>query len=82
MGITKASLNNVTSRKPAREAVGPLDGEGGKGEGKGDLEIAEKLNEFFASVFTTEDLGQILLPEQPLLTNELNQIQVKREDFF
>ena len=44
------------------------------------MEIAEKLNEFFASVFITEDLGQILLPEQPLLTIELNQIQVKRED--
>ena len=49
-------------------------------EVKGDLKTAEELNEFFMSVFMTEDLGQILLPERPLLTDELNHLQIKRED--
>ena len=48
----------------------------GKGGGMGDLEIAGKLSEFFASVFTTDHFGEIPLHERPFLTNELNQIQV------
>ena len=48
-------------------------------EGKGGLaEIADKLDEFFASVFTIKDFGQMQLPK--LLINKLNQIQVKRDD--
>ena len=34
-GNNKSFFNSVRSRKPDREAVGPLDGEGGKG-GLGD----------------------------------------------
>ena len=79
-GNNKSFFKYVRSRKPAREAVGPLDGEGGGEEIKGDLEIAEKLNEFFASVFTAEDLGQIPLPGQPPLTKELSQIMVNKDD--
>ena len=79
-GNNKSFFKYVRSRKPAREAVGPLDGEGGGEEIKGDLEIAEKLNEFFASVFTAEDLGQIPQPGQPPLTKELSQIMVNKDD--
>ena len=43
---------------------------------KGDLEMAQKLNEIFASVFTTYDLGQILLPGRHFLKKEFNEIQV------
>ena len=45
-------------------------------EGKGDLETVHKLNELFASLFMTDDLGQIVLPERPFLKKVFNKIQV------
>ncbi|CAM4382079.1 unnamed protein product [Lepidochelys olivacea] len=45
----------IRSRKPGKQPVGPLDDRDMKGALKDDKVIAEKLNEFFASVFTAED---------------------------
>lgn len=45
------------SRKSARDAVGRLNNEGGKRDIKQALEVAEKLNTFFASPVTAENLG-------------------------
>lgn len=42
--------------------------------------MAEKPKEFFASVFTAEDLGQVQLPKQPLLTKQLRQIEMMIDD--
>ncbi|CAM5125357.1 unnamed protein product, partial [Eretmochelys imbricata] len=53
----------IRSRKPVKEPVGPLDGRDAKGALKDDKAIAEKLNEFFASVFTAEDEREIPKPE-------------------
>ena len=61
--INKEFFKYIRSRKPAREAVEPLDDKGVKGVLKEDREIAEKLNEFFASVFTAEDTGQMPVPK-------------------
>lgn len=48
----KANNKNllIESRKHAREVVGPLENEGIKGKLIEDRNIAEKLNEFFASI--------------------------------
>ncbi|XP_061469435.1 uncharacterized protein LOC133378834 isoform X1 [Rhineura floridana] len=72
----------IQSRRPSREAIGPLDDKGVKGVLKND-ETAEKLNEFFASVFTVEDIGQIPEPELTFAgrdSEELRQIVVTREE--
>uniref|UniRef100_A0A452IL66 Uncharacterized protein n=1 Tax=Gopherus agassizii TaxID=38772 RepID=A0A452IL66_9SAUR len=43
----------------ARHTVGPLNNQGTKGALEKDKVIVEKLNEFFKSVFTAEDLREI-----------------------
>lgn len=53
----------LQSRKPIREAVGPLDDHGIKGLLKEDGETAEKLNHFFASGFSMGRARQKLIPE-------------------
>uniref|UniRef100_A0A8C3IJP2 Polypeptide N-acetylgalactosaminyltransferase n=1 Tax=Chrysemys picta bellii TaxID=8478 RepID=A0A8C3IJP2_CHRPI len=53
----------IRSRKPAKQPVGPLDDRDTKGALKDDKVIAEKLNGFFASVFTAEDVREIPRPE-------------------
>lgn len=44
-------LKWIKSKKPTREALEPLAGEGIEGKLEEDTEIAEKLSEFFISVF-------------------------------
>lgn len=46
---------------------------------KEDLETAEKLNGFLASVFITEDIGQILEPLSIFLWLELDQLKPMKE---
>uniref|UniRef100_K7EWP2 Endonuclease/exonuclease/phosphatase domain-containing protein n=1 Tax=Pelodiscus sinensis TaxID=13735 RepID=K7EWP2_PELSI len=55
----KMFFKYIRSRKPAKKPVGPLDDRAIKGAIKDDKAIAEKLNDFFASVFTAEDVGEI-----------------------
>ncbi|XP_054853518.1 uncharacterized protein LOC129342059 [Eublepharis macularius] len=73
----------IRSRKPAREAVGPLDDQGVKGLLKNNREMAEKLHAFFASVFTVEDERCLPTPE-PLISGgvlkDLSQIEVMRKE--
>lgn len=47
-------------RKPSRKTVRTLDDKVVKGMWKEDM---EKLNELFACVFTTEEIGQIPVPK-------------------
>lgn len=49
---------------------------------KEDLETTEKLNEFFASVFIAEDIGQILEPALIFLWLELDQLKPMKEGHF
>ncbi|XP_053142135.1 uncharacterized protein LOC128340687 [Hemicordylus capensis] len=82
-GNYKNVFKYIRSRKLAREAVGPLDNEGVKAIIKEDMEVAEKLNEFFASIFTAEDTEHIPVPEPGFLgmeAKELSQIEVTRDD--
>ncbi|XP_053145920.1 uncharacterized protein LOC128342544 isoform X2 [Hemicordylus capensis] len=77
-GNKKNFFKYIRRRKPAREAVGPLD-EGIKGSIKEDKEIAEKLNEFFAFVFMAEDTDHIPTLElsfSGLEAEELDQFEV------
>ncbi|CAM4370492.1 unnamed protein product [Caretta caretta] len=53
----------IRSRKPAKHPVGPLDDRDTKGALKDNKVIAEKLNEFFASVFMAEVVREIPKPE-------------------
>ena len=79
----KQFFKYIRSRKPAREAVGPLDDQGVKGLLKGDREMAEKLNAFFASVFTVEDKKCMPTPEALTLggvLKDLSHIEVTREE--
>lgn len=68
--VKKSKANNANffiymkNRKPACKPVGPLDNEGIKGKEKDDMEIAGKLNEFFASVFIIE-VGRHLCLNRP-----------------
>lgn len=52
-------IHMVAGRKSAMEAVGSLGDKGIKGLLKEDRELAEILVEFFMSLFTMEDIGQI-----------------------
>lgn len=45
----------LSSRKPARGTVGPLDDQGVRGFLKDNREMAKKQNAFFAFIFTVED---------------------------
>ncbi|XP_053155158.1 uncharacterized protein LOC128346183 [Hemicordylus capensis] len=82
-GNNKNFFKYIRSRKSAREVVRPLDNGGVKGMIKEDMEVAEKLNEFFASVFTAEDTEHIPILEPGFLgteAKELSQIEVTRVD--
>uniref|UniRef100_A0A8C3F3S5 Reverse transcriptase domain-containing protein n=1 Tax=Chrysemys picta bellii TaxID=8478 RepID=A0A8C3F3S5_CHRPI len=73
----------IRSRKPAKQPVGPLDDRDTKGALKDDKVIAEKLNGFFASVFTAEDVREIPKPEPAFVgdkSEELSQIEVSLEE--
>ncbi|CAM4553636.1 unnamed protein product [Lepidochelys olivacea] len=73
----------IRSRKPAKQPGGPLDDRDTIGALKDDKVIAEKLNEFFASVFTTEDVREIPKPEPSFVgdkSEELSQIEVSLEE--
>ncbi|CAM4408569.1 unnamed protein product, partial [Caretta caretta] len=73
----------IRSRKPSKQPVGPLDDRDTKGALKDDKVIAEKLNEFFASVFTAEDVREIPKPEPSFVgdkSEELSQIEVSLEE--
>ncbi|KAG6940840.1 hypothetical protein G0U57_011320 [Chelydra serpentina] len=73
----------IRSRKPAKQPVGPLDDRIQKGALKDDKVIAKKLNEFFASVFTAEDVREIPKPELSFVgdkSEELRQIEVSLEE--
>ncbi|CAM5130961.1 unnamed protein product [Natator depressus] len=70
----------IRSRKPVEQPVGPLDGRDTKGALNDDKVIAEKLNEFFASVFTAEDVREIPKPEPSFVgdkSEKLSQIEVQ-----
>ncbi|KAM7151827.1 uncharacterized protein RBU57_012313 [Macrochelys suwanniensis] len=78
----KTFFKYVRSRKPAKQPVGPLDDRDRKGALKDVKVIAEKLNKFFASVFTAEDVGEIPQPEPSFVgdkSEELSQIEVSLE---
>lgn len=55
-----------TGWKPARQGVRPLNDNGVKRAWKDHREIAKKLNEFFALVFTVDDAGEKTFMEPPL----------------
>ncbi|KAM7181807.1 uncharacterized protein RBU57_000458 [Macrochelys suwanniensis] len=81
----KTFFKYIRSRKPAKQPVGPLDDRDTKGALTDDKVIAEKLNEFFASVFTAEDVGEIPQPELTFVGNkseELSQIEVSVEEIL
>ncbi|CAM5075917.1 unnamed protein product [Eretmochelys imbricata] len=72
----------IRSRKPAKQPVGHLDDRDIKGALKDDKVIAEKLNEFFASVYTAEDVKEVPKPEPSFVgdkSEELSQIEVSLE---
>lgn len=54
---------NISKGGNCQEGNGSLQNKGIKGKLKEDPEITEKQNEFFASVFTVEIIGQIAVPE-------------------
>uniref|UniRef100_K7EZH3 Reverse transcriptase domain-containing protein n=1 Tax=Pelodiscus sinensis TaxID=13735 RepID=K7EZH3_PELSI len=73
----------IRSRKPAKKPVGPLDDQAIKGAIKDDKAIAEKLNDFFASVFTAEDVGEIPESAPSFVgdeSEELSRIEVSLEE--
>uniref|UniRef100_K7F0M2 Reverse transcriptase domain-containing protein n=1 Tax=Pelodiscus sinensis TaxID=13735 RepID=K7F0M2_PELSI len=73
----------IRSRKPAKKPVGPLDDRAIKGAVKDDKAIAEKLNDFFASVFTAEDVGKIPESAPSFVgdeSEELSRIEVSLEE--
>ncbi|CAM4524930.1 unnamed protein product [Lepidochelys kempii] len=81
--ITKCVFKYIRSRKLAKKPVGPLDDQDTKGALKDDKVIAEKLNEFFASVFMAEDVREIPKPEPSFVgdkSEELSQIEVTLEE--
>ncbi|CAM5143906.1 unnamed protein product [Eretmochelys imbricata] len=81
--ITKCVFKYIRSRKPAKKPVGPLDDQDTKGVLNDDKVIAEKLNEFFASVFMAEDVREIPKPEPSFVgdkSEELSQIEVTLEE--
>lgn len=51
-------MHSINTLKSARNVIGPLENKGMKGNVKEDRELAEKLNKFFASIFTIEDIEQ------------------------
>ncbi|CAM5114322.1 unnamed protein product [Eretmochelys imbricata] len=84
-GNNKMFFKYIRSRKPAKQPVGPLDEQDTKGALKDDKVIAEKLNEFFASVFTAEDVREIPKPEPSFVgdkSEELSQIEVSLEEIL
>uniref|UniRef100_K7F001 Endonuclease/exonuclease/phosphatase domain-containing protein n=1 Tax=Pelodiscus sinensis TaxID=13735 RepID=K7F001_PELSI len=73
----------IRNRKPAKKPVGPLDHQDIKGAIKDDKAIAEKLNDFFASVFTAEDVGEIPESAPSFVgdeSEELSRIEVSLEE--
>ncbi|CAM4678027.1 unnamed protein product [Lepidochelys kempii] len=73
----------IRSRKPAKQPVGPLDDRDTKGALKDDKVITEKLNEFFTSVFTAEDVREIPKLEPFFVgdkSEELSHIEVSLEE--
>ncbi|CAM4388385.1 unnamed protein product [Lepidochelys kempii] len=82
-GNNKMFFKCIRSRKPAKQTVGPLDDRDTKGALKDNKVIAEKLNEFFASVLTAEDVREIPKPEPYFVgdkSEELSQIEVSLEE--
>ncbi|CAM4661225.1 unnamed protein product [Lepidochelys kempii] len=82
-GNNKMFFKYIRSRKPAKQPVGLLDDRDTKGALKDDKVITEKLNEFFTSVFTAEDVRQIPKPEPSFAgdkSEELSQIEVSLEE--
>ncbi|CAM5086896.1 unnamed protein product [Natator depressus] len=82
-GNNKMFFRYIRSRKPAKQPVGPLDDRDTKGALKDDKVIAEKLNEFFASIFTAKDVREIPKPELSFVgekSEELSQIEVSLEE--
>uniref|UniRef100_K7EXX2 Endonuclease/exonuclease/phosphatase domain-containing protein n=1 Tax=Pelodiscus sinensis TaxID=13735 RepID=K7EXX2_PELSI len=79
----KMFFKYIRSRKPAKKPVGPLDDRAIKGAIKDDKAIAEKLNDFFASVFTAEDVGEIPESAPSFVgdeSEELSRIEVSLEE--
>ncbi|CAM5145241.1 unnamed protein product [Eretmochelys imbricata] len=73
----------IRSRKPAKQPVGTLDDRDTKGALKDDKVVTEKLNSFFASAFTAEDVREIPKPEPSFVGDkyeELSQIEVTLEE--
>ncbi|CAM5084504.1 unnamed protein product, partial [Eretmochelys imbricata] len=84
-GNNKMFFKYIRSRNPAKQPVGPLDNQDTKGALKDDKVIAEKLNEFFTSVFTAEDVREIPKPEPSFVgdkSEELSQIEVSLEEIL
>ncbi|CAM4694812.1 unnamed protein product [Caretta caretta] len=67
----------IRSRKPAKRPVGPLDDRDTKGALKDDKVIAEKLNEFFASVFTAEDVREFPKPEPSFVGDKSEEVSLE-----
>lgn len=59
----KKNFKHIRTRKPTRDAVRLLDDKEVKELLKKVRVVSDKLNELFASVFTVEDSGQVLLFE-------------------
>jgi hypothetical protein len=80
---SKSFYNYVRSKQKRKDRVGPLKKEeGGREVVVDDSEATEVLNEFFSSVFTLEDLGNIPEPSQEFLDSGgkgLMQIMFTRE---
>ena len=75
----------LKSKTSNRESVGPLKKDGSQDFESDDTVMAGMLNEFFSSVFTDEDLGDIPVPDQayrgnePLLDIEITDEKVKKK---
>lgn len=57
----------IHQKQEANQSVGLIDDQGAKEAPKEDTAVAEKLNEFFESVFTAEDIEEIPTPQSFLL---------------
>ena len=75
----------LKSKTSNRESVGPLKKDGSQDFESDDTVMAGMLNEFFSSVFTDEDLGDIPVPDQayrgnePLMDIEITEEKVKKK---
>ena len=76
-------IHNVKTKTKSRVGVGPLKDEAGS-RVSGDREMADLLNKFFASVFTSEDTGRIPSPrveqmDRPVWTARITAEKVRKK---